>query len=114
VRRSKAAVVLGLWGGGYGGDKGAGGFAGAFKGECQGSRGGALGERPAKIAVGVAQPVEGGGRRGRQVGPDYQRERAVGMTEKRRKAAGMTDLLSCFLSFSLFKPTPIFLNSTQI
>jgi hypothetical protein len=43
VQRSKAAVVLGLRGGGYGGDKGAGGFVGAFKGEGWGSWGGALG-----------------------------------------------------------------------
>jgi hypothetical protein len=78
-----------VWGGNYEvGDKGAEG-AGWFKEGSQGSRGGALGERPAKIAAGVAWPVEGGGRRGRQVGPDYQRERAAGMTEKRRKAAGI-------------------------
>jgi hypothetical protein len=53
-----------VWGGGYEvGDKGAVG-AGWFKEGSQGSRGRAFGERPAKIAAGVARPVEGGGRRG--------------------------------------------------
>jgi hypothetical protein len=41
------------------------GKAGDIGGRARGSQAG--------ITAGVARPVEGGGRRGRQVGPDYQR-----------------------------------------
>jgi hypothetical protein len=91
VRGGASGRRFRVWGGGYEvGDKGAEG-AGWFKERSQGSRGGALGERPAKIAAGVARSVEGGGRRGRQVGSSGQRERErmlLGCGERRSELVG--------------------------